>query len=143
MKNYVQPVVLENEELAEGIYAASGAGGSDCYTVTWNIHQQPETGREDFRIQVNAPHAATNGHHSGVQILVISYNQSVTYKSSQGTLESGDGTNTLRIRYQYHNNGTDNIGLGDLVVEADPGVAVTNAYMICNYDCGDVGHHNW
>ena len=41
MKDYVKPVVLVNEELAEGVYAASG---SDCYTVTTNIHQRPETG---------------------------------------------------------------------------------------------------
>lgn len=32
MKNYVKPVVLANEELAEGVYAASG-GVADCWTI--------------------------------------------------------------------------------------------------------------
>ena len=33
MKTYEKPVVLANEELAEGVYAASGAEGGDCWTV--------------------------------------------------------------------------------------------------------------
>ena len=36
------------------------------------------------------------------------------------------GTNTLVINYNYHQNPTDNIGLGGLVVQADAGLAVTS-----------------
>ncbi len=139
MTNYERPMIIANGDLAESVYAASGAdggSGADCYTVTTKIHQQPETGRGDFRIQVDAAHAATDGHHSGQQTLVISFNQSVQYSSSNGALVSGDGTAELMIDYTYHNNATDNIGLGDLVVQADAGLAVTNAYLICNHDCG-------
>lgn len=138
MKNYEKPVVLANEELAEGVYAASGAGGSgdDCYTVTAYIHQIPEIGRGDYRIQVNATHAAGDGHHSGQQILTLYFNQNVTYKSSNGNLSGGDGTSAIDIDYSYHNNGNDNIGLGDVVVEAGEGLAVTGARLWCNHDCG-------
>ncbi|MCD8068270.1 MAG: hypothetical protein LUE87_05190 [Lachnospiraceae bacterium] len=129
-ENYEKPIVLANEELAEGVYAASG---TDCYTVTTNIHQKPETGRGDYRIQVNGAHSAD--HHSTAQTLVISFNQAVTYVSSNGSLASGDGSAALRIDYAYHNNGSDNIGLGDLIVTADQGLAVTNAYIICNMTC--------
>ncbi len=132
MRNYEKPIVLRNDELAEGVYLASG----DCYTVSYRIHQKPETGRGDFRIQFDAVHAAADGHHSGEQVLVITFNQAVTYVSSNGTLESGDGTSTLRIDYSYHNNASDNIGLGDLVVTADAGLAVTGALLECNHDCG-------
>ena len=133
-ESYVKPVIsLENEQ-AEGVYMASG--DDDCYTVTTRIHQTPETGRGDFRIQVDAKHAAGDGHHSGKQTLVLYFNQSVTYKGSNGSLAGGDGTNELSIDYWYHNNGNDNIGLGDVIVESDAGLAVTHAMVICNHNCG-------
>lgn len=132
MMNYEKPIVLANEDVAEGVYAASG----DCYTVTAYIHQSPETGRGDFRIQVNGVHAAVDGHHSGAQVLTLYFNQAVTYKGSNGTLTGGDGTSSISISYTYHNNGNDNIGLGDVIVESDAGLSVSGAVLSCNYDCG-------
>ncbi|MCM1215773.1 MAG: hypothetical protein NC331_03005 [Lachnospiraceae bacterium] len=132
---YEKPIVLINEELAESVYAASGAGG-DCYTVTTRIHQEPETGRGDYRIQVDAIHAAGDSHHSGKQTLILYFNQAVTYKSSNGSLAGGDGTASISIDYSYHNNDYDNIGLGDVIVESDAGLDVSGAQLICNHDCG-------
>lgn len=133
MEKYVKPMVLANEELAEGVYAASG----DCYTVTANIHQRPELGRGDYRIQVDGKHEATDNHHGGKQVLALSFNLPVTYQSSQGTLKSGDGTNKIEINYDgYHQNPIDNIGLGDVVVKAEQGLIVTDAVLYCNHDCG-------
>lgn len=34
MTDYEKPVVLANEDVAEGVYAASGAGSADCWTVS-------------------------------------------------------------------------------------------------------------
>ena len=132
MKNYTKPLVLMNEELSEGVYAASG----DCYTVTYNMHQKPEVDRGDYRIQINGSHNAVDDHHSGEQVLIITFNQPVTYSWSNGILVSGDGTNTLRIKFNYHNNGRDSIGLGDLVVVSDSGLTVTGVVLTCNYNCG-------
>ncbi|MST72502.1 hypothetical protein FYJ68_05195 [Olsenella sp. CA-Schmier-601-WT-1] len=115
---YEKPLILRTEDLAEGIYAASG-----CYTATAYIHQTPQTGRGDYRIQVNGVHKAD--HTKEKQRLTISFNMPVNYSSSNGTLVSGDGTSTLVIEYSYHQNPSDNIGLGDLVVRADSGLAVT------------------
>lgn len=136
MKDYVKPIVLANEELAEGVYAASGDGGNggDCYTVTAYIHQTPEEGRGDFRIQVDGVHNAES-HHSTGQVLILYFNQAVSYVSSNGSLAGGDGTSELRISYNYHNNQYDNIGLGDVVVTSDAGLAVTGAQLQCNYTC--------
>ena len=36
MTDYKKPVVVGCDDVAEGVYAASG-----CYTVTTNIHQRP------------------------------------------------------------------------------------------------------
>lgn len=119
MKTYSKPVVTVDSGLAEGIYAASG-----CYTATANIHQKPEVGRGDYRIQVNGQHKAD--HSNDAQTLTISFNQTVTYVSSQGSLVSGNTGTTLIINYTYHNNQTDNIGLGDLVVTSDAGLEITS-----------------
>ena len=120
MTNYESPVILRTEELAEGVYLASG-----CYTATAIILQTPQDGRGDYRIQVNGQHNAD--HTKEAQTLTISFSLPVTYtSSSSGSLVSGSGTNTLVINYNYHQNPTDNIGLGDLVVQADAGLAVTS-----------------
>ncbi|MCH5342950.1 MAG: hypothetical protein J1E64_02845 [Acetatifactor sp.] len=139
MKNYEKPIVLMNDEVSEGVYAASGAGaGGDCYTVTAYIHQKPETGREDYRIQVDATHAAKDLHHSTEQVLTLYFNQPVTFSfcsDSNATLSGGNGTSALDITYNYHNNANDHIGLGDVVVTSADGLAVTGAVLKCNYTC--------
>lgn len=134
MKNYVKPVAFANSDLSEGVFMASGS--SDCYTVSATIHQKPELGRGDYRIQVNGVHNALDGHHSGQQVLILSFSLPVTYGSSNGVLLSGDGTTRIEIGYQYHNNAQDNIGLGDVCVTADAGLSVTGAVLTCNKDCG-------
>ena len=118
MREYAKPVVTVDNGLAEGVYAASG-----CYTASAYIHQTPETGRGDYRIQVNGQHNAD--HTKEAQVLTISFNKNVTYVSSNGVLSSGNGTPTLKIKFSYHQNPTDNIGLGELVVTADAGLEIT------------------
>ena len=142
MKTYKRPVALVNNELAEGVYMASGAssgGDGNCYTVTAYIHQTPETGRPDYRIQVDAKHNSDK-HHSGEQTLKISFNQPVEYISCNAngaSLKGGNNTSVLEIGLRYHNNANDNIGFGDLVVKSEAGLAITGAEMIyCNRDCG-------
>lgn len=118
-KNYEKPSVMQNGSFTEGVYMASG-----CYTANAYIHQTPETGRDTYVIQVNGRHETT--HTVDKQTLTISFNQNVTYVKSQGSLVSGDGSNTLVIDYGYHNNRTDNIGLGDLEVSAGDGLEITS-----------------
>lgn len=122
MSKYVKPVISLNEGMAEGVYAASG-----CYTATAKIHQTPQIGRDDYRIQVNGAHNAN--HTKDAQTLTISFNQPVKYVSfaaNGATYVSGNDTNTLVISLTYHQNPTDNIGAGDLVVTSDPGLSVTS-----------------
>ena len=120
MREYKKPVVAVDNGLAEGVYAASGAG---CYTANACIHQTPQNGRGDYRNQVNGQHSAD--HTREAQTLTISFNQSVTYVSGGAGLISGDGTSTLKVRLGYHQNPTDNIGFGNLVVTSDQGLAIT------------------
>ena len=120
MVKYSKPMVIVDQGLAEGVYAASGAG---CYEVSAYIHQKPETGRGDFRIQVNGKHNAD--HTRNAQVLTISFNKNVTYVSGGAGVIDGNGTPTLRVKLGYHQNPSDNIGLGDLVVTSDAGLAIT------------------
>ena len=120
MSKYEKPVVEVDAGLAEGVYAASG---SACYTASAYIHQTPQTGRGDYRIQVNGKHQSD--HTREEQVLTISFNQNVTYVSGGAGLISGNGTTTLKVKLNYHQNPNDNIGFGDLVVTADTGLAIT------------------
>ncbi len=135
MEKYVKPMVLANEELAEGVYAASG----DCYTVNAYISQFPELGRPNYVIHVGATHNAADKHHSSEQMLTLSFNQPVKFigvSSSNGTLTGGDNTPTLQITFNYHSNGgPEDIGLSDITVEAREGLAITGATLSCDHKC--------
>lgn len=120
MEKYSKPMVIVDQGLAEGVYADSGAG---CYKASADIHQKPDIGRGDYRIQVNGQHNAD--HTKEAQTLTISFNQNVTYVSGGAGVIDGNGTPTLRVKLGYHQNPSDNIGLGDLVVTSDAGLAIT------------------
>lgn len=120
MVKYSKPMVIVDQGLAEGVYAASGAG---CYKASAYIHQTPDLGRGDYRIQVNGQHHAD--HTREAQVLTISFNRNVTYVSGGAGLINGNGTPTLQVKLSYHQNPNDNIGLGDLVVTADEGLEIT------------------
>lgn len=125
---YKRPLILLNDDLAEGVYADGSGADSDCYTTTARIHQTPQPGREDYRIQVDAKHDADHNS-ANHQQLVLSFNQAVVYSSSNGTYISGNNTTSLTIDYYYWNNHKDNIGLGDVVVTSGEGLAVTGAVL--------------
>ena len=122
MKDYIKPVIVVNEDIAEGVYAASG-----CYTINAYITQRPVLGRGDYRIQLNAIHNANHTNNS--QTLTISFNQSVNYVSSNGILKYGDDTNTLVVDFSYWQNEYDNVGLGELVVTSDNNLEIINVRL--------------
>ena len=138
MKNYEKPVVLANEELAEGVYAGSG----DCYTYTGSISQVPDLGRDYYVVHIDGRHEASDKHHSTGRSLQIVFNQPVTYMSSMGEKVEGSGTSVLTLTFgvgngSYHHNASDNAGLSDLKLYSEPGlelISVTSTY--CNHTCG-------
>ena len=67
MTNYESPVILRTEELAEGVYLASG-----CYTASAYIHQTPQSGSGEYRIQVNGQHSADHTNPLSVRSLLVS-----------------------------------------------------------------------
>ncbi len=142
MRNYEKPVVLLNEELAEGVYAGSG----DCYTYTGYVAQKPAEGMDYYVIHVDGRHEATDGHHSTGRELQIVFNQPVTYCDSMAATISGDGTSVLTIQFgvangSYHHNASDNAGLSDFKVKSEPGLSVISVDSLsCNHECSQ---HTW
>ena len=126
---YEKPIIIKSGDIAEGVFMASGGEGSDCYTVDAYIHQTPETGRGDYRIQVNAHHDADHNSNRK-QRLVLYFNQPVTYSSSNGQCLTTGEVSTLEIQVAYWNNHVDNIGMGDVVVTSEPGLELLGAEMI-------------
>ena len=74
------------------------ASSNSCYTANAWIHQTPQTGRGDYRIQVNGQHKADHTKES--QVLTISFNQPVVYKSCNG-IYTVDNSVTIRIATLY------------------------------------------
>ena len=126
MKEYIKPQIFVIDEPAEGVYCM-GSGSCGCYTVSAYIHQNNEIGRQDYRIQLDAEHNAS--HTNNRQILTISFNHFVNYVSSNGNIISGNGTDTLVIEFEYWQNGIDTIGLGELIVNADEGLTISNVTL--------------
>ena len=110
--------------------SSGGSGqGSKCYSCEAKINQRPETGRDDFRIQINARH---NGDHScDEQLLTIVFNHPATFIScSNGSLNGGNNTTMIQVKLRYHSNQNDNIGMGDFIVKSSHNdLQIINCYI--------------
>lgn len=74
MKNYEKPVVLVNEELAEGVYAASGATGTaDCWSYDVKSVQDWDGGSHVFEIYLT--------HHTNLEHISNGTTVSVTFSA--------------------------------------------------------------
>ncbi len=74
MIRYERPVVLLNDEMAEGVYMASG----DAYTETWDKVERPDLGKDQYCFQVNAKHHPKEHDHNSHQTVTIRFNTPVT-----------------------------------------------------------------
>lgn len=73
MKNYEKPVVLANEDVAEGVYAASGG---NCWTPTILSSQDWNGSHHVF--EVHNSHSASVEHISLAYTVVISFSAPIT-----------------------------------------------------------------
>lgn len=68
MKNYEKPMVMVNEELAEGVYAASGAV-STCWFVNWDKKENYDGTWQNFRFEIK--HSGEDHAKTGDSIQVV------------------------------------------------------------------------
>ena len=68
---------------------------------------------------MNFKHDCKDGLVSDSQTVYLLFNENVTASSSNGSLLSGNGTNTLAVAYHFHLNPTDNMEVIDLEITCD------------------------
>lgn len=114
MKEFVAPVVLEIEDLAEGVYAASGFNEtdipvapsqpdvtSDCWTINVYRDQQEAGGYSTWRVDCRHSHAVQ--HISSCTRIFINFNGPVTAAQLEGYVSEISG-NTVYLTRASHAN---------------------------------------
>ncbi|MBP5266573.1 MAG: hypothetical protein J6Z06_07115 [Lachnospiraceae bacterium] len=90
-KTYEKPLVIENEDLAEGVFAASGdAGSTDCWTVTQVTTQDWNGSHHVFEIR--AIHSSDVLHISSNVDYVFTLNSTVSDAYSEFTTSFSGNT---------------------------------------------------
>lgn len=130
MSTYEKPMVMVNEELAEGVYAASGRS-ANCWSIsastTGNI---VGSGRE---VHISGTH--TNpGHHNAAPIVSVSFNQTISGVTSTSGWSCSAGGTTVTVSHNIGtSNGSENWGGNIVVTCTDPAtLSVTGV----TWDCG-------
>ena len=106
MKTYEKPVVLANEELAEGVYAASGAvSGGTCWTIVEDKDAAQEWNGSHHVFQMKITHSDAVEHISMQSTSVITFNNTVTDAYSEGNCAASvTGDKTVTVVRTLHAN---------------------------------------
>lgn len=99
MKKYERPVVMINEELAEGVYAASGASvvsAEGCWVLDYvsPVHQENTIYTNNgVQVQISITHTNPENHLSSAKV-TINFNQTITsiLEDSAVTLATFEGS---------------------------------------------------
>lgn len=138
MKNYEKPVVLVNEELAEGVYAASGAvattteTSSECWTVTVTRDQEDAGGYSTYR--VSALHSNEVVHISSKTVVTVVFDGTVTAAKFEG-FEASISGNTVTLTRESHANGYRSGDNFNSLLQIWPkGLAVSSSGIVCTHE---------
>ena len=137
MREYKKPVVTVDNELAEGVYAASGC-------LVGRIADESYEGGmgNKYRFAVYYTHQ-TKDHSNTAQSVVVKLNAPVNVVdgSAQNFLQSGNGTNTLTfVRNSSMNNSGADQGMVNVVVQPVSGDASSlKATLVSLTESGSIG----
>ncbi len=105
MKNYERPMILEVEEMAEGIYANSGVVDYDNDTECWtwdvyfpDLNKNKNGAGTQCDVRIKAEHPTTVHHISAKQTITITFNQTITGGWFDSGSFSADGTTVTLVR---------------------------------------------
>lgn len=93
MMNYEKPLILANEDIAEGVYAASGADSADCWTVTPVSVQDWDGSYHVF--EMHCVHSATVEHISSASTVVLTFSNTLTEAKSEYPCSCSGATVTV------------------------------------------------
>lgn len=98
MKDYVKPMVIGTEDVAESIYMASGAG---CLTAVITKTGEDLSAANWSQFNIRLQHDAE--HHNNKQTIVVKFNIPVNIRTNDGSwIPSGEGT--THITFTRSNN---------------------------------------
>ena len=140
---YEKPMVMINENLAEGVYAASG---SDCMSVKAYISQTPsQNSAGKFVVWVESNHDGSlyrgDGHSASGITVTLSFNQAVQcdsndfYQGEPGVsyaVSGGNGTSTLTLTFSGDTANAGTKFWGQIYVSSEAGLALNNAVITCH-----------
>lgn len=102
MKNYEKPVVLANEELAEGVYAASGVSSADCWSI--DAYSVQDWNGQHHVFEVRIVHSDQVQHISTQSTAVLTFNNTVTDAYTEGNCQASFSGNTVTVVRTLHAN---------------------------------------
>lgn len=138
MKNYEKPVVMVNEGLAEGVYAASGGvqvfGTDEC----WKVNYVGFTSHADkCEVQINADHVTTEASKHQMYITIsLVFNKDVYQGWNEGAPVNLGNTVTVTAGTGTANPGSENKTWNETVYAMDgdnAGLVLQSA----SYHCGE------
>lgn len=101
MKGYEKPMVIVNDGLSEGVYAASGATeAADCWTVSAKSVQDWNGSHNVF--EVHCVHSNAVQHISSASTVTLTFNNTVTDASSEFPCQFSG--NNVTITRELHAN---------------------------------------
>lgn len=116
---YIKPVILEDNEMAEGVYAT---GSGDCWSVTYEIKQRNTNPYDPFvNIRIKGDHHAS--HTSSKLEIKITFDQPVT--SAVFDFDGFECTtvgNIVYLKRINHANGIDNFDSNLRIVTVAPAI---------------------
>lgn len=134
MKNYERPIVMINEDLAEGVYAASGDG---CWTFTYTLTPNNDVFSEGTgcEIQVDGFHNNPQQHRAYFVLNIVLNQQIIEVASFSGATSCVASGNTLIVGWDITtNNPTEKKGFAVRVAVED-GTTLDVLRDQCSYTC--------
>lgn len=131
---YEKPVVLVNEELAEGVYAASGV--ADCWTVSPKSVQDWNGSHHVFEVAI--VHSDAVQHISTASTTVLTFNTTLTDAYSEGNCTATYSGNTVTVvrtlladAYQSGDNATFKVWVKGADEATTKAIACTGSSITC------------
>ena len=105
MKNYIKPIIIDNEELAEGVYATGSGDHANCWSITYEIKQRNANPYDPFvNIRIKGEHTAM--HTSTALEIKVLFDKEVTSAVFDfGGFDCSVSGDTVVLKRNNHANG--------------------------------------
>lgn len=137
MMNYEKPIILANEDVAEGVYAASGAGiSTDCWNIGVSSVQDWNGSENTFEVKMT--HSTGVVHITNNVVITLIFSTAVTNVRTEGGVSCTFSGNTATVTRQLHANGYNSGDTATFKVFATTGDETTTKALGCSigsYTC--------